>query len=141
MWRSAPRLRLRLGPRHLLPQGRLRQIQLAGHDPRRLALVQDESHRYRLELIRELAPCPAPSVPGHAGHRIRLSEDVHKTGARPSRPKYLGRSVKCGREDPHDARPFAGGDLVGDAAWMTHAKDTRRWMAKIDDSDRLRLKY
>ena len=63
------------------PQRR-RQIQLARHRTDRLALVQDQADGTFLELLRELPTGPsATTASGHAGHRIHLSERVHRSGS------------------------------------------------------------
>jgi len=71
----------RPGPRHPQPQGRRRQIEIAGNRPDRLVVIEYQAHSLVTELLIELpAWPPALAALGHPGHRIRLSERVHEIG-------------------------------------------------------------
>ena len=62
---------------------RLRQAQIARRGRDRLALIEDQSYRPRLVVIREAPPRPPALRVRHGRHRIPLSEDVHQTGSSP----------------------------------------------------------
>ena len=62
------------------------QIQVAGHARDRPALVEDQPDRACLELVIKLpARTPGLRCGCHRGHRICLSESVHKIGSSPLR--------------------------------------------------------
>ena len=48
-----------------------------------LPLIEDQSYRPRLVVIREAPPRPPALRVRHGRHRIPLSEDVHQTGSSP----------------------------------------------------------
>ena len=74
---------IRAGLLDPVPERRLRQAQIARRGRDRLALIEDQSYRPRLVVIREAPPRPPALRVRHGRHRIPLSEDVHQTGSWP----------------------------------------------------------
>src|SRR4029453_15880676 len=58
--------------------------EVTGDRADRLAVIQDQANGLAAKLLIEL-PAWAPTFPafGHSGHRIHLSEDVHRFGSSP----------------------------------------------------------